>query len=89
MLLRFVRNGKSIIVVIYSLYLYFLGLSLRNTSNVLELVMHQKISYVVVWMGFRDLDNVRFKRESGYEYVLNLFINLCLESTFHKRKTCL
>ena len=33
----------------YSLYLYFLGLSLRNTSNALEPFKDQKRSYIVVW----------------------------------------
>ena len=33
----------------YSLYLYFLGLSLRNTSNALESFKEQKRSYVAVW----------------------------------------
>jgi putative transposase len=33
----------------YSLYLYFLGLSLRNTSNALEPFKDQKRSHVAVW----------------------------------------
>ena len=49
MLLRFVRNRTSTIIVMYSLYLYFLGLSLRNTSKALELFQNQKRSYVAVW----------------------------------------
>ncbi|MGZ8926466.1 MAG: hypothetical protein ACXW2E_11430 [Nitrososphaeraceae archaeon] len=31
------------------MYLYFLGLSLRNTSNALEPFKEQKRSYVAVW----------------------------------------
>jgi putative transposase len=49
MLLKFVRNRTSTIVVMYSLYLYFLGLSLRNTSKVLEPFKDQKRSYIAVW----------------------------------------
>jgi putative transposase len=33
----------------YSLYLYFLGISLRNTSKALEPFKDQKRSYVAVW----------------------------------------
>ena len=33
----------------YSLYLYFLSLSLRNTSNALEPFKDQKRSHVAVW----------------------------------------
>jgi putative transposase len=33
----------------YSLYLYFLGLSLRNTSNALTIFRDEKRSYVSVW----------------------------------------
>ena len=33
----------------YSLYLYFLGLSLRNTSKALEPFKDQKRSYIAVW----------------------------------------
>ena len=33
----------------YSLYLYFLGLSLRNTSKALEIFDDEKRSYIAVW----------------------------------------
>ena len=49
MLLRFVRNRTSTCIVMYSLYLYFLGLSLRNTSKALEPFKDQKRSHVAVW----------------------------------------
>ena len=49
MLLKFVRNRTSTIIVMYSLYLYFLGLSLRNTSKALTIFKDQKRSYVSVW----------------------------------------
>ena len=49
MLLRFVRNRTFTIVVMYSLYLYFLGLSLRNTSKALDIFDDEKRSYVSVW----------------------------------------
>ena len=49
MLLRFVRNRTSTIIIMYSLYLYFLGLSLRNTSKALAIFKDKKRRYVSVW----------------------------------------
>ena len=49
MLLPFERNRTSTVIVMYSLYLYFLGLSLRNTSKALEPFQNNKRSYVSVW----------------------------------------
>src|SRR5512134_2757459 len=49
MAIRFERNRTSTIVIMYSLYLYFLGLSLRNTSKALTIFKDQKRSYVSVW----------------------------------------
>ena len=49
MLLKFARNRTSTIVVMYFMYLYFLGLSLRNTSKVLEPFKESKRSYVSIW----------------------------------------
>jgi hypothetical protein len=37
MKIRFERNRTSTIIVMYSLYLYYLGLSLRNTSKALTI----------------------------------------------------
>ena len=49
MVITFERNRTSTIVVMYSLYLYFLGLSLRNTSKALVIFGDKKRSYVYVW----------------------------------------
>jgi putative transposase len=49
MQIRFERNRTSTIVIMYSLYLYFLGLSLRNTSKALVIFKDEKRSYVSVW----------------------------------------
>ncbi|HSF50462.1 MAG TPA: hypothetical protein VLA74_06855 [Nitrososphaeraceae archaeon] len=47
---RFERNRTStVIVIMYSLYLYFLGLSLLNTSKALVIFRDEKRSYVSVW----------------------------------------
>jgi putative transposase len=49
MVITFERKRTSTIVVMYSLYLYFLGLSLRNTSDALVIFKDEKRSYVSVW----------------------------------------
>ena len=49
MKIKFERNKTSTIIVMYSLYLYFLGLSLRNTSKALVIFRDEKRSYVSVW----------------------------------------
>ena len=50
MKIRFERNRTSTVIVMYSLYLYFLGLSLRNTSKALVIFRDEnKRSYVSVW----------------------------------------
>ena len=44
----------------YSLYLYFLGLSLRNTYKALIIFRDEKRSYIAVWRtGFKDLVHCR------------------------------
>jgi putative transposase len=45
----FERNRTLTFIVMYSLYLYFLGLRLRKTSNALEPFKDQKRSYVSNW----------------------------------------
>src|SRR5574342_16813 len=47
--IRFERNKTSTVIVMYSLYLYFLGLSLRNTSKALIIFKDERKSYVSVW----------------------------------------
>ena len=59
MLLRFVRNRTSTIIVMYSLYLYFLGLSLQNTSKALELLHNQKKVRLLFGNGFNYLVHCR------------------------------
>jgi len=47
----------------YSLYLYFLGLSLRNTSRALVIFRDEKRSYVSVGIGYKGLDPVKSIKE--------------------------
>ena len=44
----FERNITSSVIVMYSLYLYFVGLSLRNTFKALEIFKEQNKSRVAV-----------------------------------------
>ena len=64
MCFRFERNKTFTIVVMYSLYLYFLGLSLRNTSNALVIFKDEKRSYVSVWNWIQRINSSQiYKRK--------------------------
>ncbi|HXT82799.1 MAG TPA: hypothetical protein VN704_00375 [Verrucomicrobiae bacterium] len=43
------RNRTSSNIIGYGLYLYFLGLSFRNTSKALSFLNIAKISHVSIW----------------------------------------
>ena len=73
MLLKFVRNRTSAIMVIYRLYLYFLDLSLRNTSKALCIFTDQKRSYVSVW---------NWLQRSGSDQVYSEKKSICI---YHRR----
>jgi putative transposase len=67
MLLGFIRNITSIIVVMHSLYLYFLGLSLRNTSKALVIFNSEKWNHIVVWNWIQKYNSCnKYKRVSGF-----------------------
>jgi len=69
MKIRFERNKTSTIIVMYSLYLYFLGLSLRNTSKALIIFKDDKRSYVSVWnwiQRFAEYPIYKRKRFSAF-----------------------
>jgi putative transposase len=71
MLLGFVENRTSTIVVMYSLYLYlyFLGLSLRNTSKALNIFDEEKRSHIAVWnwiQRFGSLPIYKRKRVTAF-----------------------
>ena len=63
MKIRFERNKTSSVMVIYSLNLYFLGLSLCNTSKAIIIFKDDKRSHVSSGIGFRGLQNIRFTKE--------------------------
>jgi putative transposase len=69
MQIRFERDRTSTIVVMYSLYLYFLGLSLRNTSKALVIFKDNKRSHVSVWnwiQRFAEYPIYKRKRISAF-----------------------
>ena len=69
MKIRFERNRTLTFIVMYSLYLYFLGLSLRNTSKALVIFKDEQGSYVSVWnwiQGFGSLQIYKRKRISAF-----------------------
>ncbi|HET9805606.1 MAG TPA: hypothetical protein VFP49_01725 [Nitrososphaeraceae archaeon] len=68
MKIRFERNKTSTVIVMYSLYLYFLGLSLRNTSKAL-IIFKDKKSHVSVWnwiQRFAEYQIYKRKRVSAF-----------------------
>ena len=68
MVITFERKKTSTIVVMYSLYLYFLGLSLRNTSKALVIFRDEKRGVTCLYgTGFRDLQSIRFTKEKEYQ----------------------
>ncbi len=68
MKIRFERNKTSTVIVMYSLYLYFLGLSLRNTSKALVIFKDEKRSYVAVWNWIQRLDPARSIKGKEYQH---------------------
>ena len=69
MILRFERNRTPTFIITYSLYLYFLGLSLRNTSKALVIFRDKKRSYVSVWnwiQKFAEYPIYKRKRVSAF-----------------------
>ncbi len=43
------RNRTSPNIIGYGLYLYFLGLSFRNTAKALSFLLLVKVSHVSIW----------------------------------------
>ncbi|HJS65103.1 MAG TPA: DDE-type integrase/transposase/recombinase [Nitrososphaeraceae archaeon] len=69
MKIKFERNKTSTIIVMYSLYLYFLGLSLRNASMALIIFKDEKRSHVSVWnwiQRFASYETYRRRRVSAF-----------------------
>ena len=73
MQIRFERNRTSTVIVMYSLYLYFLGLSLRNTSKALIIFKDDKRrSYVSVWNWIQRFGSCQiYKRKRVSAFIIN------------------
>ena len=72
MLVKFIRNRTSTFIVMYSLYLYFLGLSLRNTSKALESFKDCDRSYVSVWNWIQRFGSCQiYKRKRISAFVVD------------------
>ena len=73
MKIRFERNKTATVIVMYSLYLYFLGLSLRNTSKALIIFKDDKRrSYVSVWNWIQRFDSCNiYKRKRVSAFIID------------------
>ena len=72
MKIKFERNKTSTIIVMYSLYLYFLGLSLRNTSKALVIFRDEKRSYVSVWNWIQRFGSCQiYKRKRVSAFIID------------------
>ncbi|HXT83603.1 MAG TPA: DDE-type integrase/transposase/recombinase [Verrucomicrobiae bacterium] len=66
------RNRTPSNIVGYGLYLYFLGLSFRNTAKALSFLLLVKVSHVSIWNGlqkyrpWKHLENKKIK-----EYIID------------------
>ena len=74
MKITFERNRTSTYVVMYSLYLYFLGLSLRNTSKALVIFRdeNKRRSYVSVWNWIQRFGSCQiYKRKRVTVFIID------------------
>ena len=60
------RNMTSTAIVMYGLYLYFLGSNLRNTSKALSIFAGDKRSYMSVLNGIELFGPILFIEEKEY-----------------------
>ena len=69
---RFERNKTSIFVIMYSLYLYFLDLSLRNTSKALVIFKDEQRSHVSVWNWIQRFGSYHiYKRKRVSAFIID------------------
>ena len=63
------RNRTPSNIIGYGLYLYFLGLSFRNTAKALSFLLLVKISHVSIWnwmQKYRPWKHLNKKKINGY-----------------------
>jgi transposase-like protein len=72
MLVKFIRNRTSTVIVMYSLYLYFLGFSLRNTSKALVIFKDEKRSHISVWNWIQIFGSFKiYKRKRVSAFIID------------------
>jgi putative transposase len=70
--IKFERNKTSSFIVLYSIYLYFLGLSLRNASKALIIFKDKKRSYVSVWNWIQRFGSCQiYKRKRVTAFIID------------------
>ncbi|MDR4512918.1 MAG: DDE-type integrase/transposase/recombinase [Nitrososphaeraceae archaeon] len=70
--IKFERNKTSSSIVLYSLYLYFLGLSLRNVSKALIIFRDEKRSHVSVWNWIQRFGSSQiYKRKRVTAFIID------------------
>ena len=70
--IRFERNRTHNYIVMYSLYLYFLGLSLRNTSKALVIFRDEKRTHVAVWNWLQRFGSCQiYKRKRVTAFIID------------------
>ncbi|MDR4512517.1 MAG: DDE-type integrase/transposase/recombinase [Nitrososphaeraceae archaeon] len=70
--IKFERNRTFTCIVMYSLYLYFLGLSLRNTSKALVIFRDEKRSHVSVWNWIQRFGSCQiYKRKRVTAFIID------------------
>jgi putative transposase len=70
--IRFERNKTATVIVMYSLYLYFLGLSLRKTSKALIIFKNDKRRYVSIWNWIQRFDSYQlYKRKRVFAFIID------------------
>ena len=66
------RNRTSSQIIGYGLYLYFLGLSFRNTAKALSFLKIVKISHVSIWNWIQKYKPKKFSNKSIIkEYIID------------------
>ena len=91
MQIRFEKNRTSTVIVMFSLYFYYLGLSLRNTSKALMIFRDEnKRSYVSVWNWIQRFGSCQiYKRKRVSAFIIdetiiqigneNFWLWICIE----------
>ena len=72
MKIRFERNRTLTFIVMYSLYLYFLDLSLRNTSKALVIFKDEQRSHISVWNWIQRFGSYHiYKRKRVSAFIID------------------